>query len=84
MILAMAAVLSQDKSQAEKTVFELTQKLRAAPTAELWHARAAARIEMEDPVGALADISEAVRLAPFEAGYRLVRARLTAGQGRWQ
>ena len=69
---------------AETEVRELTVSLRNVPQkASLWRARGEARLKMSDPVGALADFSEAIRLAPFEPEYRLSRAKLLAAQGRW-
>src|SRR5689334_1378992 len=65
-------------------VRELTLQLRASPQkAALWHARGRARVKLNDTVGALADFSEAIRLASFEPGFRLSRAKLYAERGLW-
>ena len=87
-VCAAAVVQAQDAitkhTEAEKIIREVTEKLRAAPQkADLWHARAKARMEMDDPLGAISDASEAVRLAPFEPDYRFTRASLLVAQARW-
>src|SRR5262245_498010 len=80
----VASAGQEKEAAAEKTEQALTQQLKSAPqTADVGHARAKARIEMDDPVGALADVSEAIRLSPFDPEMRLTRARLLAAQGRW-
>ena len=62
---------------------EVTTRLAATPTvAGLWHQRAQLRLEHGDRVGALADVSEAIRLAPFDPEPRTVRARLLLVAGR--
>ena len=74
----------KDSPTVEKEIRDATTYLRSAPTkASLWHTRGQARLKLNDPVGALADFSEAIRLAPFEAEFRLSRARLYASQAQW-
>ncbi len=69
---------------AETAVGELTVGLRKTPqNASLWHERGQARLKLSDQIGALADFSEAIRLAPFVAEYRSSRAQLLGLQGRW-
>src|SRR5262245_27886564 len=83
LLLALPCPALQDA--AEKRIQELTAQLKAAPQKhELWHARAKARVDFRDPLGALGDAAEAIRLAPFEPEYRALRATLFAGQGRWR
>src|SRR5947207_10241044 len=72
------------QADGEGLVKDLTKQLAAAPQdASLWHKRAKARLAFEDPVGAAVDASEAIRLAPFVADYRVTRAQLLAVAGRW-
>ncbi|MBX3471702.1 MAG: hypothetical protein KF878_33015, partial [Planctomycetes bacterium] len=61
----------------------LTARLSAARSdAGLWHERALLRLELGDRVGALADVSEAVRLDPFAPDPRALRALLLLAADR--
>ena len=80
----LAADAAAGYAEGGKRLVELTGQLRAEPRrADLWRARAQLRVQMADPVGALRDISEAIRLEPHKPELRLVRAELLAGQGAW-
>jgi tetratricopeptide (TPR) repeat protein len=69
---------------ADEQLAALTAALQAQPqNAALWHARGKMRLQLSDPVGALADCSEAIRLDPFKLDFRLSRARLLAAGAQW-
>src|SRR5665213_602195 len=83
-IAAFGQTPEKDYNVAEQEVRDQTIALRSNPQkAILWYIRGGARLKLSDPVGALADFSEAIRLAPFDAGFRLTRAQLFATQERW-
>jgi tetratricopeptide (TPR) repeat protein len=73
-----------DQAAAETELLKVTQNLKAMPlNGTLWYARGQLRLQLLDPVGALGDFSESIRLDPFNVDSRVSRGRLWAAQNRW-
>ena len=83
MMLARGAPQSAAESLDEQLSAQTTALKVQPQNAALWHARGQTRLKLHDPSGAVGDFTEAIRLDPFKADFRLSRAGLLAAQADW-